>query len=309
MNRIKKTLRFGEKIKTIIKERATKTEIANSDWTSCCKGPILKKDLEENLFVCPDCNRHHRIKPKQRFDILFGKNNYEIFKTPIPNDDPLDWTDSKSYKDRLKIARKKTGMDCGMMVACGSINNIKITAVASDFDFLGASMAAAEGEAFLFGIQHAIENKTPFLCISAGGGMRMMESLISLSQMTRTTLAINELKNNHLPYLVCITDPTAGGITASYAMLGDIHIAEPGALIAFAGARVIQGTVKEELPEGFQKSEYVEKTGFVDLIVERKDLSKKIETILSILQNKNSDISTEENEIKENTQSLSKAAS
>ena len=128
-------------------------------------------------------------------------------------------------------------------------------------------MAAAEGEAFLYGIQHAIENRTPFLCISAGGGMRMMESLISLSQMTRTTLAINELKKNGLPYLVCITDPTAGGITASYAMLGDIHIAEPGALIAFAGARVIQGTVKEELPEGFQKSEYVEKTGFVDLIV------------------------------------------
>ena len=133
-------------------------------------------------------------------------------------------------------------MECGMMVACGTINNIKITAVASDFDFLGASMAAAEGEAFLYGIQHAIENQTPFLCISAGGGMRMMESLISLSQMTRTTLAINELKKNGLPYLVCITDPTAGGITASYAMLGDIHIAEPGALIAFAGARVIQGT-------------------------------------------------------------------
>ena len=200
-------------------------------------------------------------------------------------------------------------MDCGMMVVSGSINNIKITAVASDFDFLGASMAAAEGEAFLYGIQHAIENKTPFLCISAGGGMRMMESLISLSQMTRTTLAINELKKNNLPYLVCITDPTAGGITASYAMLGDIHIAEPGALIAFAGARVIQGTVKEELPEGFQKSEYVEKTGFVDIIIERKNLSEKIGTLLSILLKKNSAISTEENEITENTQSLSKVAS
>jgi len=147
------------------------------------------------------------------------------------------------------------------------------------------------------------------LCISSGGGMRMMESLISLSQMTRTTIAINELKNNNLPYLVCITDPTAGGITASYAMLGDIHLAEPGALIAFAGARVIQGTVKEELPEGFQKSEYVEKTGFVDLIVERKDLSKKIETLLSILLKKNSVISTDENEITKNSQSLSKVAS
>ena len=145
--------------------------------------------------------------------------------------------------------------------------------------------------------------------MSAGGGMRMMESLISLSQMTRTTLAINELKDKNLPYIVCITDPTAGGITASYAMLGDIHIAEPGALIAFAGARVIQGTVKEELPEGFQKSEYVEKTGFVDLIVERKDLSDKIEVLLSILLKKNSTIGTEENEIADNTQSLSKVAS
>ena len=311
VNWLNKVFAAGQRIKAAIHKRATKEDIANSDWTSCCKGPILKKDLENNLWVCPEpeCKKHHRINPRQRFDILFGKNNYEIFKTPIPKDDPLDWTDSKSYKDRLKGARKKTGMDCGMMVVSGSINNIKVTAVASDFDFLGASMAAAEGEAFLFGIQHAIENNTPFLCVSAGGGMRMMESLISLSQMTRTTLAINELKKNNLPYLVCITDPTAGGITASYAMLGDIHIAEPGALIAFAGARVIQGTVKEELPEGFQKSEYVEKTGFVDLIVERKDLSEKIGTLLSILLKKNSAISTDENEITENSQSLSKVAS
>ena len=196
MNWITKIIKAGEKIKTALHKRATKEDIEKSDWTSCCKGPILKKDLENNLWVCPEpeCNKHHRIKPKQRFDILFGKNNYEIFKTPIPKDDPLNWTDSKSYKDRLKSARKKTGMDCGMMVVCGTINNIKITAVASDFDFLGASMAAAEGEAFLYGIQHAIENKTPFICFSSGGGMRMMESLISLSQMTRTTIAINELK-------------------------------------------------------------------------------------------------------------------
>lgn len=309
MNWITKIIKVGEKIKTAINKRASKEDIEQSDWTSCCRGPILKKDLELNLWVCPDCNKHHRIRPFQRFDILFGKNNYEVFKTPIPIDDPLNWTDSKPYKERLKAARKKTGMECGMMVACGSINNIKITAVASDFDFLGASMAAAEGEAFLFAIQHAIDNQTPFLCISAGGGMRMMESLISLSQMTRTTLAINELKKNNLPYLVCITDPTAGGITASYAMLGDINLAEPGALIAFAGARVIQGTVKEDLPEGFQKSEYVEKTGFVDLIIERKDLKEKIGTLLSILLKKNSVISTEENETSENSQSLTKVAS
>jgi len=309
MNWITKIIKAGEKIKTALHKRATREEISKSDWTSCCKGPILKKDLEKNLWVCPDCNKHHRIKPRQRFDILFGKNNYEILKTPIPNDDPLNWTDSKSYKDRLQSARKKTGLDCGMMVSYGNINNIKVTAVASDFDFLGASMASAEGEAFLYGIQHAIENQTTFVCVSAGGGMRMMESLISLSQMTRTTLAINELKNKNLPYIVLITDPTAGGITASYAMLGDIHIAEPGSLIAFAGKRVIKGTVKEELPENFQTSEYVQKTGFVDLIVERKDLAEKIGTLLSILLQKNSAINTEENETSEDSQSLTKAAS
>ena len=309
MNWITKIIKAGEKIKTAFHERASKEDIAKSDWTSCCRGPILKKDLEQNLWVCPDCNKHHRIKPSQRFDILFGKNNYEIFKTPIPKDDPLGFVDSKSYKDRLKAARKKTGLECSMVVAEGSINQIKITAIASDFDFMGASIGAAEGEAFLYAAQHAIENKQPLLMVATGGGMKMQESLISLSQMTRTTLAINEVKAAGLPYIVLMADPVAGGITASYAMLGDLHIAEPGALIAFAGARVIQGTVKEELPEGFQKSEYVQKTGFIDLIVERKDLSSKIGTLLSILLKQNSVISSEQNETSEDSQSLSRAAS
>ena len=309
MNWIKKTLRFGEKIKRIIKQRPSKDEIANSDWTSCCKGPILKKDLEDNLMVCPSCNKHHRINPRQRFDIIFGKNNYEVLATPIPQDDPLKWNDSKPYTERLKAARKKTGMNCGIMVVKTNIKNINLTAIASDFNFIGGSIGAAEGEAFLYGIQNAIENQQPFVVFTSGGGMRMMESLISLSQMTRTTLAINELKKNNLPYIVVLTDPTAGGITASYAMLGDIHLAEPGALIAFAGARVIQGTVREELPDGFQRSEYVEKTGFVDLIVERKDLREKIGTLLSILLKKNSAINTTINETTEDSRTLTKAAS
>ena len=310
MNWINKIKKFGESIKqNINKKFPTRSERESSAWTSCCKGPILKKDLEENLFVCPQCNKHHRISPKQRFDILFGKNNYEIHKTPIPADDPLNWSDSKPYKERLKSARKKTGLDCSMVVASGSINNIKITAIASDFDFMGASIGAAEGEAFLYAAQHAIENKQPLLVVTQGGGMKMQESLISLSQMTRTTLAINEVKAAGLPYIVLLTDPTAGGITASYAMLGSLILAEPGALVAFAGARVIQGTVKQELPEGFQRSEYVQKTGFVDLIVNRKDTASKIGTLLSILLKKNSAISTEENENTENTQSLSKVAS
>ena len=261
------------------------------------------------MWVCPSCNKHHKLNCKQRFDIVFGKNNYEILKTPIPQEDPLKWSDSKSYKDRLKSARKKTGMDCGMMVVKTNINNIGTTAIASDFNFIGGSIGAAEGEAFLYGIQHAIENQQPFIVFTSGGGMRMMESLISLSQMTRTTLAINELKKNNLPYIVVLTDPTAGGITASYAMLGDLHLAEPGALIAFAGARVIQGTVREKLPEGFQRSEYVEKTGFIDLIVERKDLREKIGTLLSILLKKNSAINSLTNETSEDFRTLTKAAS
>jgi acetyl-CoA carboxylase carboxyl transferase subunit beta len=309
MNWIKKTLRFGEKIKRIIKKRASKEEIANSDWTSCCKGPVLKKDLEDSLWVCSSCNKHHRISSRNRFDVVFGKNNYEILKTPVPQDDPLNWNDSKPYTERLKAARKKTGMDCGMMVVKTNIKTLNLTAVASDFDFIGGSIGAAEGEAFLYGIQHAIENKQPFVIFTSGGGMRMMESLISLSQMSRTTLAINELKKNNLPYLVVLTDPTAGGITASYAMLGDIHIAEPGALIAFAGKAVIQGTIREELPEGFQRSEYVKKTGFVDLIVERKDLREKIGTLLSILLKKNFAINSSENETSEDSRALTKAAS
>ena len=305
----KKLSHLSQKIRTVIKQRPTKEEIENSDWTSCCKGPILKKELEENLWVCPSCNKHHRINCRKRFDIVFGKNNYEILKTPIPQDDPLNWKDSKTYKERLNDARKKTGMECGIMVVNTKINNIKVTACASDFAFIGGSIGAAEGEAILYGIQHAIENNQPFINFTSGGGMRMFESLIALSQMTRTTLAINELKKNNLPYFVCLTDPTAGGITASYAMLGDIAFAEPGALIAFAGARVIQGTVKEELPEGFQKSEYVEKTGFVDLIVERKDLNKKIGSILSILLKKSSAINSEVNETTEDNRPLTKAAS
>ena len=306
MNWIKKTLRFGEKVKKLLKKRPTKEEVESSDWTSCCKGPILKKELEDNLFVCPSCNKHHRINCRQRFDIVFGKNNYEVLETPRPQDDPLQFPD---YKDKLKNARKKTGMDCAIMVVKTKINNINVTACASDFAFIGGSIGAAEGEAILYGIQHAIENQQPFINFTSGGGARMMENLIALSQLTRTTLAINELKKNNLLYLVVLCDPTAGGITASYAMIGDLHFAEPGALIAFAGSRVIQGTVKEELPENFQKSEYVQKTGFIDLIVERKDLKEKIGSILSILLKKNPDIISSSDETSEDNRTLTKAAS
>ena len=297
MNWLKKTLRFGEKIKQLLKKRPSKTDIENSDWASCCKGPILKKDLEENLWVCPGpCGKHFRISSNQRFDLFFGKNNYEILKTPIPADDPLEFEDSSPYIKKLNAARKKTNQDCAVMIAKGKVENIDVIVGAINFAFMGGSIATSEGEAIIFGIQKAVEEKKPFIIFTCGGGQRMHESPLALAQMTRTTMAINDLKENKLPYIVCLTDPTAGGITASFAMLGDIQISEPGALIAFAGRRVIEGTVKEELPENFQKAEHVLDCGFVDNIIPRKDLSKKISQVLSILLKKNSEVNSENNE-------------
>ena len=297
MNWINKIKKLGESIKkNINKKFPTKSERESSAWTSCCKGPILKNELEQNLYVCPNCNKHHRISPTQRFDIIFGKNNYEVLKTPIPKDDALEWTDTKSYKDRLKDARKKTSQDCAVVIAKGNMKGMDVTVGATNFEFIGGSSGAAETEAIIYGVQHAIDKKTPFIFWPCGGGQRMFESPIALAGMTKTTLAINELKQNNLPYLVCFTDPTAGGITASFAMLGDIQFSEPGALIAFAGRRVVQATVKEELPPDFQTAEFLLKHGFVDRIVERKNLSHEIEVLLSILLNKNSEVNSENNE-------------
>jgi len=293
MNWLTKAKNFGERIKKVLKKRPSKEDVENSDWTSCCKGPILKKDLENNLWVCSSCGKHHRISCRQRFDIFFGKNKYEILDTPQPSEDPLNWKDTKSYKDRLEQARKKTNQNCAVMIAKGSINGIQVTAGAINFDFIGGSVGAAEGEAIIYGVQHAIDNQTPYVFFPCGGGQRMFESPIALANMTRTTLAINELKKNNLPYIVCFTDPTAGGITASFAMLGDIHFAESGCLIAFAGKRVIQATVKEELSQDFQTAEFVEKHGFVDKVINRKDLSKEIGNLLDILLKKNSEVKSE----------------
>ena len=310
MNWITKAIKFSEKIKKVFKKRPSKLEIENSDWTNCCKGPILKKELEENLWVCNSCNKHHRISCSQRFDIMFGKNNYEILKTPLPSEDPLEWNDTKSYKERLEIAKNKTGQDTAVLIAKGNLDEIEVTMGAINFDFIGGSVGAAEGEAILFGAQHAIENKTPFIFFPCGGGQRMFESPIALANMTRTTIAINELKKNNLPYIVCFTDPTAGGITASFAMLGDIHFAEPGCLIAFAGKRVIQATVKEELSLEFQTAEFVEKHGFVDKVINRHEIKNQIIKILKILLQTNPvSILNEGNETSENNFKVTKSAS
>ncbi len=308
VNWLNKVFAAGERIKAAIRKRATKEELEKSNYISCCKGLVSKKEIASNYHTCPYCSKHFKLTPTERFEYLFDKGIYETFKTPIPKDDPLGFTAVKAYKDQLKSARKKTGLDCSMVVASGDINKIKCTVVASSWEFLGASVEAAEGEAILYASLYAIENKQPLIIVAQGGGMRMQASSISLSQMPRTTLAINEVKAAGLPYIVIMSDPVAGGITASYAMLGDIHIAEPGATVAFAGKRVISGTVQEELPPGFQLSQAVLDAGFIDRICHRKDLNKEIGKLLSILLNKNS-ISTEDiNETSENTQQISKTA-
>ena len=310
MNWIKKVLNIGEKIKKVIRERPSKEDVEKSNWTTCCAGPILKTELQENQWVCKSCGKHHRISCKNRFDLFFGKDNYEIIDTPVPIDDPLNWHDSKPYTSRLKSARKATGQKCAVMIASGKVNGVTITAGAINFQFIGGSVGSAEGEAIIYGIQHAIDNQNPFVFFPSGGGQRMHESPIALTQMTRTTLAVNELKNKKLPYIICFTDPTAGGITASFASLGDVAISEPGALIAFAGRRVIEATVKEKLDENFQKAERVLECGFIDLIIERKDLSEKIATLLKILLKKNSvESAINIDETTKNTRSISPIAS
>ena len=207
------------------------------------------------------------------------------------------------------MLKKKTGQDGAVIIAKTKINNIRVTTGVFDFGFLGGSVGQHEGEALIYGVQNAIENKQPFVLFTASGGMRMMESLIALSQMARVTLAINELKKNNLPYIVVLTDPTAGGTTASFGMLGDVTFAEPGATIAFAGKRVIQATVKEELPQNFQTSEFVQqKCGFIDSVINRKEISEKIEKILSIFMKVKSDINAENNETSENNIQARKAS-
>ena len=280
MNWISKFIK--PKIKSLFKKKASATE--ETLWISCeCKNLIYKEDFEKNFYCCPKCGAHHKLSCKDRFKLFFDNGVYELIDTPLPVEDPLNFVDNKKYKDRLKDARKKTGQDDAILIAKGKIKNIDITVGAQDFRFIGGSFGAASGEAFITAVQHSINNKTPLIFFSCSGGQRMMESSIALMQMTRTTLAVNELKKNNLPYIVILTDPTTGGVTASWAMLGDILIAEPKATIGFAGRRVIQDTVRETLPEEFQTAEYVQEHGGIDLVVERKYLNSSVGTLLNIM--------------------------
>ena len=273
------------KIKSLFKKKSSKDD--ESLWTTCgCKNLIYKEDLQANFNCCPKCGTHHKLSCPERFQLFFDNKEFELIESPVPNDDPLNFEDKKKYKDRLKTARELTNQDDAIAIAKGKINNIDVTVGAQDFRFMGGSFGIASGEAFIAGAQHAIEKKTPFIFFSCSGGQRMQESTLALSNMTRTTLAVNELKKNNIPFIVVLTNPTTGGVTASWAMLGDVIISEPAAMVAFAGARVIKDTVREELPEGFQTAEYLLEHGFVDLIVERKYLNSTIGTLLNVLLKK-----------------------
>ena len=271
-------------IKSLFKKRTVDNQTL---WTTCgCNNLIYKEDLKSNFNCCPKCGSHHKLSCKERFELFFDGGEYEILKTPLPKDDPLNFVDNKKYTDRLKTARKVTGQDDAIAIAKGKVNSISVVVGAQDFRFIGGSVGSASGEAFIAGVQVAIESKSPFIFFSCSGGQRMMESAISLMQMSRTVLAVNELKKKNLPYIVVMCNPTAGGVTGSFASLGDVLIAEPKAIVAFAGRRVIESTVKEELPEDFQTAEFVKEHGGIDLVVERKYLRSTISTILSILLKK-----------------------
>ena len=273
------------KIKSLFEKKSSKTE--ENLWTTCsCKNLIYKEDLESNQKVCPKCGEHHKLTCRERFKIFFD-NEFEIIRTPLPKDDPLQFQDKKKYTDRLKSARKLTGQDDAVLVAKGKVQGLDVVVGAQDFRFIGGSLGAASGEAFIAGAQHAIENNIPYIFMSSSGGARMMESMISLSQMSRTTLAVYELKRKNIPFVSVCLMPTVGGVAASYAMLGDFIISEPGATIGFAGRRVIQDTVKETLPENFQTSEWAkDEVGQIDLVVERKYLSSTIATLLKVVLKK-----------------------
>ena len=309
MNWITKFLK--PKIASLFKKKSAESDQVL--WTTCvCKNLIYKEDLEKNYNCCPKCGAHHKLSCQERFKIFFDNKEYELIETPLPKDDPLNFVDNKKYTDRLKLARKITKQDDAVSIATGKVENIQVTIGAQDFRFIGGSFGAASGEAFVHGAQHAIDNKNPFIFFSCSGGQRMMESSIALMQMSRTVLAVNELKKNNIPFIVVLTNPTTGGVTASWAMLGDILIAEPKATIGFAGRRVIQDTVRETLPEEFQTAEYVKDHGGIDLVIERKFLKSTIGTILTVLLKKaetqvntdNSDVVTLDRSLQKSSKAL-----
>lgn len=261
-----------------------KRETPDNLWHKCpeCEAMVFTREYEDNLFVCPRCDHHGRIGPTRRFEMLLDPG-YTVLPPPQVREDPLKFRDSKRYTERLKTARAKTGEPDALINARGAVEGHRLVLGVQDFAFMGGSMGMAVGAAFVAGARAAIADRAPYAIVTAAGGARMQEGILSLMQMPKATVAIAELKEAGLPYLVILTDPTTGGVTASYAMLGDVHLAEPGALIGFAGQRVIESTIREKLPEGFQRAEYLLDHGMVDMVVHRKELRRRLALLLDYL--------------------------
>ena len=269
-------------VKPKLSALVSRREVPENLWSNCpsCANMIHHKDLNENLKVCTTCDYHFRITAERRIDILFNKDEFEEIELEKISDDPLNFNDKKRYKDRLKEYRKKTGRHDAFILGIGEIDKKKAIYGFMNFNFMGGSMGRAVGEGIVTGAKKAIENKCPYIIFTSSGGARMQEGIISLMQMPRTIDAIELLNQNKIPYIVVLTEPTTGGVTASFAMLGDITIAEKGSTIGFAGKRVIQDTIREELPVDFQKAEYLYEHGMVDMVVQRKNIKKIISNLL-----------------------------
>jgi acetyl-CoA carboxylase carboxyl transferase subunit beta len=263
---------------------APKRDTPDNLWIKCpsCSEMLFVKDYEDNLSVCPQCEHHGRIGATARLAQLLDPG-FELLPAPRVREDPLKFRDTKRYTDRLKAARAANPLPDAMTAALGHIDGHKAVVGVQDFAFMGGSMGMAVGDAFIAGTARAIAEKCPYVMVTAAGGARMQEGILSLMQMPRTTVAITRLHAAGLPYIVVLTDPTTGGVTASYAMLGDIQIAEPGALIGFAGQRVIQDTIREKLPEGFQRAEYLHAHGMIDMVVPRHDLKATLARAIGFL--------------------------
>ena len=259
------------------------------NWVNCtkCKKILYKTELEENLHVCIHCNFHLRISPQQRFKILFDDGKYETIESLLVPDDPLNFYDSKSYKKRLEDARKKTGKHDCVELGVGKMNGMDVVIGSMEFEFIGGTLGRQAGESFIYGAEYAFQNNIPYIFHACSGGARLQENMFALVNLPRTIIAVNSLKENKIPFISVCTSPTGGGVTASFGMLGDVNIGEMGADILFAGRKVIAGTVKEPLPENFQKAEYLLEKGMLDLVLHRKDMKKTISTLLSQLTNKN----------------------
>lgn len=263
----------------------SRREVPENLWTKCesCGTMLFHRELRDNQNVCTNCGHHMAITPRERFEHLFDGGVFTEVAVPEPIADPLHFRDQKKYPDRMKAAQKKTGEKEAMLVAEGEIGRTPIVAAAQDFTFMGGSMGMYVGNAIIAGAERAVEMGRPFVLFSAAGGARMQEGILSLMQMPRTTVAVQMLKEANLPYIVVLTHPTTGGVTASYAMLGDIQIAEPNALICFAGPRVIEQTIREKLPEGFQRAEYLLDHGMLDRVTPRTKLRDELITITRML--------------------------